>query len=218
MVAGATTKSNKIGFVAAKPIAQVRRNINSFCLGARSVNEKAEVHVIFTGDWNLPTQEANAVGVLVSKGCDVFTCHVDSPKVIVETAAKAGKWVTGYHANQSELAPKLYLTGAEWNWEKVYVDFVTKLKAGEKIPNYTRGGLKEGIIRMSPYGPEADEKGKKAADAAKAEFMKGGFVIFKGPLKDNKGMEVIPAGKKIAQDDPVLEDMNYFVEGVFAAE
>ena len=60
IVAGNTTKTNKLGFVAAKPIPQVRRNINAFLLGARSVNPKAEVHVIFTGDWSLPTKEADA--------------------------------------------------------------------------------------------------------------------------------------------------------------
>ena len=70
----------------------MRRNINAFLLGARSVNPKAEVHVIFTGDWSLPTKEADATNILIEKGCDVFTCHVDSPKVVVENADKAGKY------------------------------------------------------------------------------------------------------------------------------
>ena len=218
IVAGLTTKTNKLGFIAAKPIPQVRRNINAFLLGARSVNPKAEVHVIFTFNWSLPTEEANATTVLINKGCDVFTCHVDSPKVVVETANKAGKWICGYHANQSELAPELYLTGAEWNWEDVYVNYVKKLKAGEKVEHYMRGGLKEGIVKTSPYGPAVSAEAKKAADEAKAKLMKGDFSIFAGPLKDNKGKEVIPAGKKIAQNDPVLEDMDYLVEGVIAAE
>src|SRR5205807_10378607 len=38
IVAGYTTKSKKLGFVAAKPIPQVLRNVNAFTLGARSVN------------------------------------------------------------------------------------------------------------------------------------------------------------------------------------
>ena len=218
IVAGQTTKSNKLGFVAAKPIPQVRRNINAFLLGARSVNPKAEVHVIFTGNWSLPTEEANATNILIGKGCDVFTCHVDSPKVVVETANKAGKWICGYHANQSELAPERYLTGAEWNWEDVYVDYVKKLKAGEKVDHYMRGGLKEGIVKTSPYGPPVSDEAKKAADEAKAKLMKGDFSIFKGPLKDNKGKEVIPAGKKIAQNDPGAGRHGLPVEGVIAAK
>ncbi len=225
IVAGLTTKTNKLGFIAAKPIPQVRRNINAFLLGARSVNPNAEVHVIFTGNWNLPKEEADSTKILIAKGCDVFTCHVDSPKVVVETATGAGKYVCGYHANQSELSPSLYLTGAEWNWQQVYVDFVKKLQAGETIPNYTRGGLKEGIVKMSPYGPGVSEEAKKKADAAKAKLMAGGFVIFKGPLtgkvKTKTGVEtkvVVPAGTELQQNDPVLEDMNYLLEGVVGGE
>ena len=58
VAAGLSTKTNKIGFVAAKPIASVLSNINSFMLGARSVNPKATVQVIFTGDWSMPVREA----------------------------------------------------------------------------------------------------------------------------------------------------------------
>ena len=54
----------------------------------------------------------------------------------------------------------------------------------------------------------------KDMNAIKAAMMKGDYDIFKGPLKDNTGKEVIPAGKAIVQTDPVLESMNYLVEGV----
>src|SRR5437879_12876025 len=41
IVAGYTSKSSKLGFVAAKPIPQVLRNINAFTLGARLANPTA---------------------------------------------------------------------------------------------------------------------------------------------------------------------------------
>ena len=78
VAAGLCTKSNKIGFVAAKPIASVLSNINSVLLGARKTNPKAIVQVIFTGDWSMPVREAEAANALVDAGCDVITCHVDS--------------------------------------------------------------------------------------------------------------------------------------------
>jgi basic membrane protein A and related proteins len=219
IVAGHMTKTNKLGFVAAKPIPQVRRNINAFCLGARSVNPKAEVYVLFTGDWLDPSKEADSTKILIDKGCDVFTCHVDSPQVIVETVEKSGKMMTGYHASQAELAPKGYLVGAEWNWEKLYPELIEKIKKGEKLDHYIRGGLKEGIVKMGPYGPAVTPEAKKDADAAKEKLMKGDFVIFKGPLKgkDDKGNPwEMPAGKEYKQNDPALEGMNYFVDGVIA--
>jgi simple sugar transport system substrate-binding protein len=214
VVAGLTSKSSKLGFIAAKPIPQVLRNINSFTLGARSVNPKATTAVIFTGDWAMPVKEAEAANSLIDQGVDVLTMHVDSPKVIVELAERRGVFVTGYHANQSALAPKGYLTGAEWNWGKVYTDYVTWVKAGKAYPHLLRGGLKEGFVSMSPYGKAVSAATKKKADAAKAKFMDGSMVIYKGPLKDNTGKVVIPAGTEQKQTDVALEKMDYLVEGV----
>jgi basic membrane protein A and related proteins len=214
VVAGMTTKSNKLGFIAAKPIPQVLRNINSYTLGARSANPKATTTVIFTGDWAMPVKEAEATNSLIDQGVDVLTMHVDSPKVIVELAERRGVYVTGYHANQAALAPKGYLTGAEWNWGKVYTDYVAWLQAGKSYPHLLRGGLKDGFVKVSPYGKAVSAAAKKKADAAKAKFMDGTMVIYRGPLKDNTGKVVIPAGVDQKQTDVALEKMDYLVEGV----
>jgi len=108
VVAGHMSKSKKIGFVAAKPIPQVLRNINAFTMGARSVDPKITCTVIFTGEWSMPVKEAEATNSLADQGVDVFTMHVDGPKVVVETAAKRGKMVCGSHASQSRLPPQAY--------------------------------------------------------------------------------------------------------------
>lgn len=222
IVAGHSTKSSKLGFIAAKPIPQVLRNINAFALGARSVNPKATVQVIFTGDWAMPVKEAEAATSLINQGVDVLTCHVDSPKVVLETAERRGIMVCGYHADGSKLAPKGYLTGAEWNWTKVYTDYAEMVKAGKSlaagtIPHLVRGGLKEGFVKCSAYGPAASDAGKKDADVAKAKFMDGSMVIFKGPLKDNTGKEILPDGKEFKQQDIALESMGWLVEGVIGS-
>ncbi len=214
VVAGHMSKSNKIGFIAAKPIPQVLRNINAFTLGARSVKPGITTQVIFTGDWSLPVKEADATNSLADQGVDVFTMHVDGPKVVVETAAKRGKMVCGYHASQAKLAPNAYLTGAEWNWITAYTSFIEAARAGKPHPNFVRGGLKEGFVKMSPYGPTVSDAAKKQADAVKAQMVAGSFDIFKGPLKDNKGNTILAAGKTLKQRDLELEKMNYLVEGV----
>jgi basic membrane protein A and related proteins len=115
------------------------------------------------------------------------------------------------------LAPKGYLTGAEWNWEKVYTDYVSTLQAGKKIKNLVRGGLKEQIVKMSPYTDQVTPEARKAADAVKAQFMDGSFIIFKGPLKDNTGKTVIPEGRNLIQTAIELEGMDYLVEGVIGS-
>jgi simple sugar transport system substrate-binding protein len=214
IVAGHVSKTKKIGFVAAKPIPQVLQNVNSFTLGARSVDPSITTQVIFTGEWSLPVKEAEATNSLADQGVDVITVHVDGPKVAMETAERRAIYCCGYHANQQKLAPKGYLTGAEWNWANVYRTFVEKAQKGEPLANFVRGGLAEGFIKMSPYGPAVPEAARKQADAVKAEILKGGYAVFKGPLKDNKGKEVVAAGKALQETAIELESMDYLVQGV----
>ncbi len=220
VVAGHMTKSNKIGFVAAKPIPQVLRNINAFLLGARSVKPGITCSVIFTGDWSMPVKEAEATNSLADQGVDVFTMHVDGPKVVVETAAKRGKMVCGYHASQAKLAPNAYLTGAEWNWLTAYKTIIDAARDGKPHPNFLRGGLKEGYVKTSAYGSMVTDAAKKNADDIKSRMIAGSFDIFKGGtggLKDNKGNVVIAGGKTLKQTDLELEKMNYLVEGVIGS-
>ncbi len=198
IVAGMTTKTNKLGFIAAKPIPQVLRNINSYTLGARSVESEGDLERDLHRDWSMPVKEAEASNSLIDQGADVLSSHVDSPKVVIETAERRGAFSTGYHASQAALAPKGYLTGAEWNWETVYKYYVEKIQKGEPFEHLLRGGFKEGFIKMSAYGPAVSDAAKAKADEAKKKFMDGTLLIYSGPLKDNAGKEVIPAGTQLA--------------------
>lgn len=217
VAAGHATKTKKIGFVAAKPIPQVLNNINSFLLGARAVDPTITCQVIFTGEWSLAVKEAEATNALADQGCDVITCHVDGPKVVCETAVARGAFVCGYHADQSSIAGDKYLTGAEWNWASVYTDMVKKTMAGETIPNFLRGGLADGFIKMSALGPANSDAARTQFEAVKAEIMAGGFAAIKGPMKDNKGNVIAAEGEAFVETDVKLESMDYLVEGVLGS-
>ena len=91
---------------------------------------------------------------------------------------------------------------------------VEAARAGKPHPNFVRGGLKDGFVKPSAYGPAVSAAAKKNADEVKAKMLAGTFDIFKGPLKDNTGKVVIPAGTTLKQTDLTLEGMNYLVEGV----
>ena len=214
IVAGHTSISKKLGFVAAKPIPQVLRNINAFALGAQRADPQVTLTVVFTGDWSMPVKEAEATNSLIDQGADVVTCHVDSPKVVMETAERRGVFCSGYHADQSALAPKGYLTGAEWNWSKIYTDYVNDIKSGKMVSNLVRGGYQEGIVKVSPYGKSVSELARAHAEFAKAQFNSGSFVIFKGPIEDNTGKLIIPKGKEFSQTDIALESMDYLIKGI----
>jgi basic membrane protein A len=208
------SKSKKLGFVAAKPIPQVLRNINAFTLGARSVKPGITTSVIFTGDWSMPVKEAEATNSLADQGVDVFTMHVDGPKVVVETAAKRGKMVCGYHASQAKLAPQAYLTGAEWNWLTRLQDRSSTLPRRQAAPQL-RARRPEGRLREDVrLRPGRDRRGQERPTTVKAQDDRRHVRHLQGPLKDNKGKVVIPKGKTLKQTDLELEKMNYLVEGV----
>jgi basic membrane protein A and related proteins len=212
VAAGLSTRSNKLGFVAAKPIASVLSNINSFMLGAKKTNPNAIVQVIFTGDWSLPVREAEAVNALIDAGCDVITCHVDGPKVVVETAEKRGVKTCGHNSNQAPLAPKGFITGAEYKWETIYKGYATALGAGKPLPNMVAGGYEADMVQNSPFGAGASDAARKAATAAIAD-LRAKKPIYVGPLKDNKTGKVV-IDKSYDNLDPYLDQMNYLLEGV----
>ncbi|MGD1953213.1 MAG: BMP family ABC transporter substrate-binding protein [Leptolyngbyaceae cyanobacterium] len=219
VIAGNMSKEGKLGFVAAKPIPQVLRNINSFTLGAKSINPAATTQVSFTGDWALPVIEAEATNSMADQGIDVVTCHVDSPKVVMETAERRGIFSSGYHADQSPLAPKGYLTGAEWDWVSIYTFLGEQFVAGKTlmagdIDHILRCGLADNFCKLSPYGPAVSEAAKADADAAKEPILAGELVIYEGELKDNTGKAILSAGEKYEQQIIELEKMDCLIEGV----
>ncbi len=211
IAAGLSTKSNKIGYIAAKPIPLVLRNVNSFMLGARKVNPNVTVQLIITGDWSLPVREAEATNALVDAGCDVIACHIDSPKVVIETAEKRGVPSCGHNANQADLAPKGFITGAELKWETVYKGFADMIGKGEKLPNMVIGGYDKDMVASSPFGAGCSEAGRNAATAAIAD-LKAGKPIFTGTVKSNTGK--IISDKDVGLYDPSLEHTDYLVEGI----
>jgi simple sugar transport system substrate-binding protein len=211
IAAALSTKTDKIGFIAAKPIDLVLRNINAFTLGARRVNPKVQVHLIITGDWSLPVREAEATHALINIGCDVIASHVDSPKVIVQTAEARGAKTLGHNASQAALAPKGFITGAENKYETIYKGYADLLAKGQPLPNISIGGYDKDMVRSTPFGAGATDAARNAALARIAE-LKSGSPIFTGPIKDNQGKVVLNGTHGLY--DPVLESTNYLVEGV----
>ena len=167
----------------------------------------------------MPVKEAEATNSLIDQGVDVLTCHVDSPKVVVETAEKRGIY-------RLRLPRQPGHAGAQGLPDRRRVELGHALHRADQggaerqaaCPTSLRGGLKEGFVKMSPYGAGGDAtRPRRRPTTIKAAMVKGGFVIFKGPLKDNKGNDVIAAGKSLDQIDVELEKMNYLVEGVIGS-
>jgi basic membrane protein A and related proteins len=218
-IAGSVSKTGKIGFVGAKPINPVLRNINSFMLGVKSVKPDAQMVVIFTGEWSLPVKEAEAVNSLADQGVEVIAVHVDSPKVVIETAEKRGVLCSGFHSDQSPLAPKGYLTGTMYNWGTIHKKYVELLKAGKTlmnggIPHQILGGIAEDYISLATLGAAVTDEIKKDLETTKAKIVDGSKVVYQGAIEDNTGKVRIPAGTTYKVTAPELTKMDWLADGV----
>ena len=156
-------------------------------------------------------REAEATNALIDAGCEVITCHVDSPKVVIETAEGRGIKTCGHNASQAPLAPKGFITGAEYKWETIYKTYADDIAAGKTPPNFLVGGYNNDMLRNTAYGAGATPEAITAADAAIAALV-AGAPIYKGTLKDNTGKVVVD--KDYDNYDPYLDGMNWLLEGV----
>ncbi len=234
MIAGALTKTNKLGYVAAFPIPEVKRDINAFALGARAVNKKATLSVTWINAWFDPNKAKEATEALLAGGADAFAFHEDTPTVI-QTAAAKGGFGFSHNSPMQKFAPKAIPSGQLSDWAPYYIDFVKKVQAGtyttknlENVDYWGRmseGGAQLGAEYGVPINPEFIEalKAKKVGTRSVYDLVlarmkqmsaKGGpkFEPFTGPIKDRNGVIRVPAKKSLTQGE--LFSMEWAAPGV----
>jgi len=211
IIAGKMTKTNVLGYVAAFPIPEVLQGINAFARGARSVNPKAEVRVIWVNSWYDPGKEREAALTLISQNADIVTHHTDSTAV-VQAAEEKGKYAFGYHSDMSKYGPKAQLTATTHQWGDYYTKAVQSVAAGGWKPTSIWGGYKDGMIKLAPLNPVIPADVKDQIAKLEGELRAGTFHPFAGPVKDQDGKERVATGKTMSDDE--LGKMDYYVEGV----
>lgn len=213
VAAGLSSKTNKLGFIAGEAMGPVLLNINSFLLGCRRTNPQATVQVQFTKGWESPDLERKAANTLIDAGCDVVTCHLDSPKTVIETAEARGVKSCGHAYDQGPLAPNGYITGADYVWAGMFKELTELARSGKPMPRFVVGGYDKAYVASSPFGAGATEAAIGAAEKA-IQAMTDNEPIFVGPIKDNTGKVVIAAGARYGSYAPELQRTNYLIEGI----
>ena len=211
VIAGEMTKSNVLGYVAAFPIPEVLQGINAFIKGARSVNPKAELRVIWVNSWYDPGKERQAAMTLLSQDADVITHHTDSTAV-VQAAEEQGKYAFGYHSDMSKYGPKAHLTATTHHWGDFYVKTVNAVKAGNWKPENVWGGYQQGMIKLAPLNSAIPAELRDRIGKMEMQMTDGSLHAFAGPVVDQDGKEVVAAGANMTDDQ--LNSMNYYVQGV----
>jgi len=212
VIAGKMSKSGTLGVVGSVPIPEVVRNINSFTLGAQSVNPKVKTKVVWVNEWFNPPKETEAATALINGGADVLFQNTDSSAVL-QTAEKMGKRAFGWDSDMTAYGPKAHLASAIINWGPYYVKAVGEALEGKWKGNTAAWwGVKEGAIDIVSIAADVPDDTKKRIEEVKAGLKDGSFSIWKGPITDNTGKELL--AKDVVADDKFLGGLKTYVKGV----
>jgi simple sugar transport system substrate-binding protein len=211
VIAAKMSKTGTIGFVGSYAVPEVIRNINAYTLGAQSVNPNIRTKVIWVNSWYDPAKERQAAETLIAQGADVLTQNTDSPATL-QVAQEKGKYAFGWDSDMARFAPKAHLTASTNYWGDFYTRTAQAVMAGTWKTAEVRGGLMEGMVRMSPLNAAVPADVAKLFEEKKAAIISGRIKPFQGPLKDQSGAVKVAAGAQMADKD--VHAMNFYVLGV----
>ncbi len=211
VIAGAMTKSNTLGVVGSVPIPEVIRNINSFTLGAQSVNPKIKTKVVWVNEWFSPPKETEAATALINGGADVLFQNTDSAAVL-KTAEEKGKRAFGWDSDMTAYGPKAHLASSIINWGPYYIKATRDALEGKWTTGQSWWGVKEGAIDIVSIADDVPAATKARIEEIKKGLTDGSFAIWKGPIIGQDGKEVLK--KDELADDKFLGGINFYVKGV----
>ena len=213
MIAGSRAKldgNTKIGYMATFPIPEELRLGNAFALGVQKTCPECTIDVRWIFTWHDPILEKEAASSLFDSGAQVVMTGADTPASA--EAAPEGKWGITYDYQYNCTLPAC-LTSMYWNWGPVYAKIVEDSRAGTWKGGWEYFDADSGGMGLYGFGEgETLQPGVAelpAADLALIretynKFLSGElnrFDVFSGPITDNQGNVIVPAGQSLEQAD-----------------
>jgi basic membrane protein A len=215
MLAGSRAKADgnpKIGYMATFPIPEEIRLGNAIMRGVLRTCPECTMDIRFINTWHDPVKERDGAASLFDAGAQVVFTGADTPAV-ADVAAEKGKWgVTYDHPVSCKI--DACLTAPYWIWGPEYARIAEQVKAG----SYTAGyeyfdadskamglyGFMEGETPQPGVADLPAEDVQLVRDTL-AEMLTSNTarfdIVFNGPIVDNTGKELLPAGQKLQQSD-----------------
>ena len=172
---------------------------------------KIKTKVVWVNEWFNPPKETEAATALINGGADVLMQNTDSPAVL-KTAQEKGKRAFGWDSDMTAYGPKAHLASSVINWTPYYIKATKDYLAGTWTTGKSWCGVKEGAIDIVSIAEDVPAETKAKIAEVKKGLTDGSFAIWKGPIMDNTGKEVLPKDK--VADDAFLGGVNFFVKGV----
>jgi basic membrane protein A and related proteins len=212
VIAGRMTTANKLGYVGSFPIPEVIRDVNSFTLGAQSVNPDVSVQMLLINTWFDPPAERQAALSLIDAQADVLFGIEDSPSVLQEAAEHEGVFAATWNSDMSRFGPSAFLSAVVLNWGPRYVQRTQQAIDGTWASEDWWGTLAEDAVQLAPYGESVPDDVRAEVDEQLAGFEDGSFKPFVGPISDQAGEVRIADGEEVTFEQFVNWD--WLVQGV----
>jgi basic membrane lipoprotein Med (substrate-binding protein (PBP1-ABC) superfamily) len=181
MIAGAMTKTNKIGMVGGYPIGEVNRLFNAFMDGARAVNPESEFKVSFIGSWYDPPKAKEFAYAQVEAGVDVLYAERAG---VVDAAREKGIIAFGNvnDMNKEENGKDVVVTSALWHMEAAIAHAIDLVKKGQfKAEDYREWTMMaKGGASLSSYYEFEDiipTEVKSKVEEVKAQILEGKMTV-----------------------------------------
>ena len=210
-LAGHMTRTNKIGYIATFPIAQVLRGINAAYLAAKAVNPDVEIEVIWINTWFDPPREAAAARELAERGVDVIMTHSNTSEHI-KVAEELGIYATGKSSDRADMGPNSVLTSSVNDWTPYYLRRIGAFLDGAWQSRETWGGLSDGILSMAPINESVPTRVNLQTMDVIDRMSEGKQSSFTGPIRRQDGSGWLAAGETSSESD--LLTMDFYVEGI----
>ncbi len=213
VVAGRNSRSGAVGYVATVPIPEVIRGIDAFTLGVRYANPQAFVYVTYTDSWNDGQKARDMTEKLLQQvpDIDVMAMHSDSYSPI-QVAREHGIQAIGCNTCRQKDADVL-LTGAVWNWDKLYERYLREAVQGRLAGRRYLAGIETGIVDLAPLSSRCAEGTYEMVEQIRTELSNGTKGVFFGPIRDMEGNLRVAEGENLP-DSILFEQLDWYVEGV----
>jgi len=204
VLAAKLSKTGVAGWIAGYQAVPAPSALSAFVLGARSVNPNFILKAVFLNTYSDPPKEKAAVESLIAEGADVIGHGLASP-TIVQTAEERQVYSFGRMA-QCTWGPKYCMASSSINWEALLQNMIQQAMDGSWKNNMVYwAGVKDGSMDVIEINASLPADVKQLIATTKQKIGSGEIQIFRGPIMDNTGAEMVPAGKTLTPEEAAVQ-------------
>ena len=199
------SEGDELGFVANQPQASIIRAINAYACGARAANPDATVRVVWSNSWYDLAADKECAEALMQLG--ITSIGNVSTVAVLQACESGGAYTNGYYVDLQEFAPKATLTSFVWNFAPIMNEIITEVATGTWTSETKYAGMAEGAAMLAPWNTDSmPQEVIDQCDEMYERIVNGDYVVMEGPLVDNEGQEVLPAGETFTLEELMVCD------------